>query len=94
MRVLARVLSGKHKGIGQVDNQTPELSISLFKEYRGKGIGTHLMKEMLGLLKAKGYPQASLSVQKNNYAINLYKKLGFKVIQKDQEGYVMLLKLR
>ena len=34
-------------------------AISLYKEYRGKGIGTLLMKEMLSALKERGYKQAS-----------------------------------
>lgn len=49
---------------GHIDNQTPSLSISLYKEYRNKGIGSHLMNEMLASLKDKGYNRVSLSVQK------------------------------
>jgi GNAT superfamily N-acetyltransferase len=38
-----------------VDGDTPSFAISLYKEYRGKGIGTELMRRMLELLKAQGY---------------------------------------
>ena len=51
---------------GHIDNDTPSLAISLYKEYRGFGIGTNLMKEMLRILKDRGYKQVSLSVQKAN----------------------------
>ena len=36
-------------GYGDLDDETPEFAISLFKEYRGCGIGTELMKQMLEL---------------------------------------------
>ena len=73
-------------GYGDLDDETPEFAISLFKEYRGCGIGTELMKQMLELLRKKGYKRASLSVQKDNYALHMYQKVGFKpVIDKDEE---------
>ena len=36
---------------GHVDDETPSLSISLYKEYRNKGMGRQLMKEMMKLLQ-------------------------------------------
>ena len=79
---------------GHVDDNTPSFAISLYKEYRGKGIGTELMKEMLDTLKARGYERASLSVQKGNYAAKMYQKLGFQIIGENEEEYLMLKKLR
>lgn len=75
---------------GHVDDRTPSLSISLYKEYRSKGIGSHLMREMFRLLVSKGYSRVSLSVQKANYAARMYLKLGFKVINETEEEFVML----
>ncbi len=54
---------------GHIDNDTPSFAISLYKDYMGSGIGTALMREMLRILKVKGYKQASLAVQKANYAV-------------------------
>lgn len=79
---------------GYVDDNTPSLSISLYKEFRGLGIGYKLMKEMLELLKEKGYKQVSLSVQKENYAVNLYKKLGFEIYKVKDLEYIMLYKIK
>ena len=76
-------------GFGNVDKNTPELAISLYKEYRGKGIGTNLMKNMLNLLKNKEYQKVSLSVQKINYAAEMYLKLGFKIVKENNEEYIM-----
>lgn len=79
---------------GHVDNTIPSLAISLYKDYRGLGIGTALMKEMLSILKDKGYKQTSLSVQKANYAVKMYKKIGYEIIDENEEEYVMLYRLR
>jgi ribosomal protein S18 acetylase RimI-like enzyme len=86
----ARVFNGKVKGYGTVDNETPELSISLFKENRNKGIGRTLMKSILKNLKEHGYSKVSLSVSKNNYAFRLYKDLGFMVIEEREDDYLMI----
>lgn len=78
---------------GHVNNRTPSFAISLYKEYRGLGIGTSLMKEMLCKLKQRGYKQASLAVQKENYAVKLYKKVGFEITDENQEEYIMICHL-
>ena len=78
---------------GHIDNETPSFAISLYEEYRGKGIGTDLMLKMLELLKQKGYKKASLAVQKENYAVKMYKKVGFEIIDENDEEYIMICKL-
>lgn len=78
---------------GHVDDETPSLAISLYKEYRGCGIGTRLMENMLRLLKKRGYKKVSLSVQKANYAVKLYEKTGFKIVGENEEEYIMLCQL-
>ena len=79
---------------GHVDDETPSFAISLYEEYRNMGIGTALMKAMLKLLKNKGYKQASLSVQKANYAVDMYRKLGFVVVDENEEEYIMVCQLQ
>ena len=78
---------------GHVDNDTPSFAISLYKDYRGFGIGTNLMKEMLRILKVRGYKQASLAVQKANDAVRMYQKTGFEIIDENKEEYIMLCHL-
>ncbi|WP_373264869.1 GNAT family N-acetyltransferase [Hungatella hathewayi] len=79
---------------GHIDNDTPSFAISLYKEYRGLGIGTSLMKEMLSILKDRGYKKASLAVQKANYAVKMYQKVGFEIVDENEEEYIMLCYLR
>ena len=78
---------------GHIDNETPSFAISLLKEYRNYGIGTELMKQMLTKLKLEGYKQASLSVQKMNYAVRMYRKIGFEIVDENDEEYIMICKL-
>ena len=79
---------------GHVDDETPSLAISLLKEYRGHGIGTELMKRMIKELRTQGYKKASLSVQKSNYAVRLYKRVGFEVSRENEEEYIMICHLQ
>lgn len=78
---------------GHIDDDTPSFAISLYKEYRGFGIGTALMSAMLDVLKENGYKRASLAVQKANYALKLYLKAGFEIIGENKEEYIMLIRL-
>ena len=75
---------------GHVNDDTPSLAIALYADYRGKGIGTEMMKRMIGWLRLCGYRQVSLSVQKENKAVRLYQKVGFDIVLDHDEEYVMI----
>ncbi|MBE5946682.1 MAG: GNAT family N-acetyltransferase [Lachnospiraceae bacterium] len=75
---------------GHVEDGVPSFAISLYKEYRGFGIGTEMMKQMLTELKDRGYKKTSLAVQKANYAVKMYKNVGFEIIDENQEEYIMV----
>ncbi len=92
-RVIGAVWTRIMSDYGHVDDDTPSFAISLYNEYRGQGIGTRMMNEMLALLKEKGYKQASLAVQKANYAVRLYEKVGFKIVDENEEEFIMVCEL-
>ena len=79
---------------GHVDDETPSFAISLYKEYRGRGIGTAMMRMMLELLKHRGYKRASLAVQKANYAVKMYEAVGFRTVDENDEEYIMVCELQ
>lgn len=79
---------------GHIDDETPSFAISLLNEYRNYGIGTKLMTQMLMKLKMQGYKRASLAVQKTNYAVHMYKKVGFEIIDENDEEYIMICNLQ
>ncbi len=78
---------------GHIDDETPSFAISLYPEYRNHGIGTALMQSMLDLLKDENYKQASLAVQKANYAVKMYQDIGFEIVDENEEEYIMVRKL-
>ena len=80
---------------GHINEETPELAISVLSEFRGNGIGTKMMKKLFEFLAEKGYKQTSLSVQKNNPAVKFYERLGYKVTDEKfdhagHEDYIMV----
>jgi ribosomal protein S18 acetylase RimI-like enzyme len=81
-------------GYGFVDNETPELCLAISEKYRGMGVGTVLMQALLRELKGLGYQKISLSVDKVNRAVTLYKSLGFKVIKEQETDFLMVKELQ
>ena len=51
------------------------------------------MKTMLDALKTRGCKRVSLSVQKQNYAVKMYKKAGFRIVREKEEEYIMVCPL-
>ena len=51
------------------------------------------MVKMLELLKWQGYERASLAVQKANYAVKMYKDVGFKTVNENADEYIMVCEL-
>lgn len=88
-KVVGAIWSRIVNDYGHIADDVPSIAISLYKEYRNKGIGTELLRQMLDLLKADGYKSVSLSVQKANYAMKMYLKAGFQVISQDTEEAIM-----
>ena len=70
---------------GHLEEGVPSFAISLYKEYRNLGIGTALMERMLQELAQRGYEKASLAVQKANYAVRMYQKVGFEIVGENEE---------
>ena len=79
---------------GHIADGVPSFAISLYKEYRNFGIGTRLMTTMLDELRQRGYEKTSLAVQKANYAVRMYKKVGFETVDENEEEYIMVCNLK
>jgi RimJ/RimL family protein N-acetyltransferase len=64
----------------------PSFGCCIHHEYWGKGYGETITKKTIEMAKKIGYPKVILKVyKKNNAAFNLYKKIGFKVIDENLE---------
>jgi len=88
-RIVGAIWSRIMNDYGHIDDKTPSIAISLYKEYRNKGIGSQLLQQMLDLLRKDGYKSVSLSVQKANYALRMYQKAGFQILSQDAEEAIM-----
>ncbi|MED3553118.1 GNAT family N-acetyltransferase [Cytobacillus praedii] len=72
-----RLFDESNKTYGFIDKNTPVLSMAVVPEYRGKGVGTLLLNEMLRIAKDSGFFSLSLSVDPKNPALHLYERHGF-----------------
>lgn len=82
------------RGFGYIADGVPECALAVYDGYRGRGIGTALLRGMLLRLRCERYDRISLSVQKANPAVNLYRREGFSVVAETDEEYVMVCPLR
>ncbi|NJO40286.1 MAG: GNAT family N-acetyltransferase [Cyanobacteria bacterium CRU_2_1] len=64
------------KGFGYVEDSIPELAMAVIPEYRGKGIGTALLMQVLKSAQID-YAAVSLNVRSNNPVVALYQRAGF-----------------
>ena len=62
---------------GFVDATTPELGIGVRAEARRHGVGEALLRALLTEARRRGVQRISLSVEKDNTAIRLYRRVGF-----------------
>ncbi|MBK6425493.1 MAG: GNAT family N-acetyltransferase [Blastocatellia bacterium] len=86
-------LTDDGKGLGYVDERTPQLGISLFAPFQRKGYGQPLMLAALEAARAYGHPQVSLTVHPDNPAIALYEKCGFRKIEIRRTYHLMVVEL-
>lgn len=92
-RIIGAVWVRNINGYGSIDNVTVEFAISVFDKYQRMRIGTALMNRMLEHLKELNYPKASLAVQKGNYAVRMYQKVGFEIVCENEQEYIMIHRL-
>ena len=88
-RIVGAVWSRIMNDYGHIEEGVPSFAIALYKEYRHQGLGTALMKTILAELEKRGVEKASLAVQKDNYAVRMYQKLGFVTVTENDEEYIM-----
>jgi ribosomal protein S18 acetylase RimI-like enzyme len=81
-------------GSGYIDDETPELIVAVLPEYRGKGIGTKMLKYLPEVLVGKGFKRMSLAVRKDNRAVRLFERLDFKAERETDDTLVMVRELK
>ena len=87
--IWGRRFSGQNRGYGFIDEKTPELSMAVKEDYRGKGIGTKLLNAVTAAYKNKEVKALSLSVDRRNPAMKLYQRSGFETICEEETSVTM-----
>ena len=80
-------------GYGFVDEATPEVSIGVVEEARGRGLGTLLLQTLISEAQRRVLPALSLSVEPDNPAASLYQRLGFETVGRAGGSLTMILNL-
>ena len=103
--LLVADIGGKVVGyvaVMDIDRETSKIvSLAVKKEFRRKGIGYKLLSTDIERCKERGKKKVMLEVRISNYpAQNLYKKIGFKIVdiipnyyQDGEDAYLMVLDL-
>jgi len=74
--------------INRSEDEIKIIDIALLPEFRGKGMGSSLLKQVLAEAKQKRLP-VRIHVQQSNPAFHLYQRLGFQKI--DENGIYFLM---
>ena len=72
-----RYFAAGEPGYGFVDERIPEISIGVVPQARGAGIGSRLLAALIECARERAVPALSLSVEPDNPAARLYRRLGF-----------------
>lgn len=79
--------------IGYIDEATPILVIGVHCDYRHQGIGKQMIEWLIDHASKHAVQEISLSVSKDNYAINLYKQQGFQEYADKGDAFTMVRKI-
>lgn len=75
-----RLLPQNEPGFGFVSGAVPELIIGVHPLWRARGVGRTLLRGIVELAGSQGHARISLSVERDNFARNLYRSEGFSVM--------------
>jgi ribosomal protein S18 acetylase RimI-like enzyme len=88
-----RCLPDHDPGYGYIDSSIPEVTIGVAAHVRGQGIGSELLNELAAEASRRGVAALSLSVEKTNPAIRLYRRHGYTDVRDDGDAATMRLDL-
>lgn len=79
---------------GFVRADVPELAIGVVAERRGRGVGRTLLRALADAARSAGIERISLSVERANRAIELYRAEGYRTVCSRDHADTMVLDLR
>jgi ribosomal protein S18 acetylase RimI-like enzyme len=88
-----RLFRAGEPGYGFVDERTPELAIAVVPSRRGRGFGQDLLAALIAQAEREGHRALSLSVERDNPALRLYERFGFRQVREEDDTVVMRAEL-
>ena len=76
-----RLMPRSDPGFGYLGPRVPELIIGVRPIWRAHGVGRALLQALTAQARADGFARISLSVERGNFAVSLYRSEGFAVTQ-------------
>jgi len=76
---------------GFVDAAIPELAIGVVEDQRGRGVGKALLRSLIEHARSNRIAALSLSVERDNPALRLYKRIGFEIAESEGNAWTMVL---
>ena len=86
-----RLWTDSNHSYGYINCKIPELGIAVFPNYRSKGVGRLILKEVIESAKSDGLEAIILSVSPENFALKLYESFGFKKVGKSGTSWTYKL---
>ena len=77
-------------GYGHLDESTPEVSLWVREDFRGRGVGRSLLRQLKQEAVDRGVARLSLSVEVGNFARLLYESEGFAAVPDRSDHGVMV----
>ena len=86
-----RLGSSGERGFGFLDEEIPELSMSVLPGHRGRGVGTKLLRRLLAAAEER-WDAVSLSVSESNPARRLYERERFTTVRAPGDGSITMIR--
>ena len=75
---------------GYIDETTPVLVIAVHRDHRRRGIASRMIQWLIDCASHTGVKRLSLSVSKDNHALNLYRQQGFEQYADKGDAFLMV----
>lgn len=84
--IWVRLFKEEDDSFGFVDEETPELTLSVLAGYNQQAIGKELIQLLINELKIRGVKQVSTSICENHEIFDVYTLVGFKEVERKKCG--------
>jgi GNAT superfamily N-acetyltransferase len=85
-----RLLTVVDPGYGFVAPGVPELTLGVSPTWRSRGVGRALLQSVVAQARAAGFARISLSCERTNFAMNLYRGEGFVTVESGPDADTMV----